>query len=278
MKFRKTAYTQIRKDGKMDSQHIDDFLSSIVSVDTETTGKDANVAEVIEIGIAFLTNRWLTYGHLFKPETQELTPECSAVTNISKKMVQNSPTFSEYIDSDKCHVTLTMNDSQIMLAHNAQYDLMVLRRYGVKFSNSLCTLKIAKKLFKDDQSVTAFNLPYLRYRFEILDPADSDLNAHRAPDDALVTAHLLEYFLAIMIERGIVDPNRPIFDQINDWINEPVILTSMPFGKYKGMPFKDVPVSYWKWALDNIEALDSESEKYDADLATSVLAYLNDVL
>lgn len=262
----------------MDSHHISEFLSNIVSVDTETTGKDANVAEVIEIGISFLTNRWLTYGHLFKPETQELTPECSAVTNISKKMVKDSPTFSEYISSEKCHVSLTMNDGQIMLAHNAQYDLMVLRRYGITFKHSLCTLKMAKKLFSDDPTVTAFNLPYLRYRFEILDPADSNLNAHRAPDDAMVTAYLLEYFLSIMIERDIVDPSKPIFPQVDQWVNEPVTLTAMPFGKYKGVPFKDVPVSYWKWALDNIDALNSDSEKYDKDLATSVLGYLETVL
>lgn len=261
--------------------HLDQFISSLTSIDTETTGKDANVADVIEIGIAYYEDgSYRKYDHLFSPDTQELTYECSAVTNISKRMVQHSIKFKDYVSSDEVHPRLHDRPGEtIMLAHNAQYDRIVLRRYGIEYKDHICTLAIAKRLFGDDPSVTAMNLPYLRYRFDILDPFyNEELSAHRAGDDALVTLHLMIYFLSVMIERNLVDVTKPIYPQIREWLDTPLVISVFPFGKHKGQKFDDIPVSYWKWALDNIDALDPDSEKYDVDLSTSVFNYLESKL
>ena len=48
-------------------------------------------------------------------------------------------------------------------------------------------------------------------------------------------------------------------------------MTKVPFGKHRGLSFHEVPMSYWSWALDNLDSLNESSEQYDPDLAASVI-------
>jgi exodeoxyribonuclease X len=190
-------------------------------------------------------------------------------------MVEQCNSFRDYLKGPNPLEGLVSED-YLMVAHNAFYDDKVIERYGVKFRRTLCTLAIAKKLFKDDTSVVALNLPYLRYRFEILDPADETVaNAHRADADALVTYHLLSVMITMMEEQGIIDTNKDYYSQITAWLKQPTIIEVMPFGKHKGKKLSEIPNSYWTWAFENMDTFDENSDKYDEDFTNSVLAAIN---
>lgn len=251
-----------------------EFLKNCVVLDTETTSKSYNDAEIVEFGFVLYDNshplHWIENGELYKP-MEPMVPECMAVTNISNKMLEDKP----YFGNEKSYVTdlLAAFDGQdICIAHNALYDRKVLSNYGIEPERWLCTLAMAKKLWHNDETYQAFNLPYLRFRRGILDPADFQGIAHRASFDALVTSTLLEQMLDIMEESGILEPDVSYYDQITAWLEEPIIYTTMPFGKHKGKLLTEVPVGYWNWALDNLDSLNETSDNYDRNFAASVAA------
>jgi hypothetical protein len=77
-----------------------------------------------------------------------------------------------------------------------------------------------------------------------------------------------------MTEQGIIDPEQPYGPQILEWFIKPIIYENMPFGKHKGTKMKDVPHSYWQWAMKNTDWFDETSETFDPDLAASIEAAL----
>ena len=246
------------------------FLSECIVLDTETTSLDFREAEVIEFGFVmkFPNEGWVRFVELHSP-SKPITPEVSAVTNITNKMVLGKPKFEDAID-DLNDILGTLVNKGSRVAHNAFYDSKVLEKYtGITDINTewLCTMRMAKKLYADDDTVTQFNLPYLRYRFELDVP--EDLPAHRADADALVTALLLEHMLKDMEERGLVDTSLPYREQIEEWLNQPVIMTKMPFGKHKGKKLDDVPLDYWQWAFANLDSLNEDKDEFDRDFAAS---------
>lgn len=245
------------------------FLKLCLVLDTETTGKDYKIAEVIELGYVIRNENssWLAFDELYKPR-EPISPGCSAVCNITNKMVEHKLYYEDCSGFITQFVEEFEADRTVFVAHNAFYDREVLKRYGVTFPNELCTLRMAKKLYGDDLTVEAVNLPYLRYRFEIDLPPT--VACHRADSDALITGMLLDKFIDEMELRGILDTTLPYWPQIYDWINKPTIFDTMPFGKWKGTKLTEVPMNYWNWALKNMTSLDEDADDYDADFATSV--------
>jgi len=253
------------------------FLQNCVVLDVETTSLDYKTAEVLELGyILTIEGERVRLNNLYKPH-DIITPEISSITNITQRMVNDCAHFE---DEAAQFIALVdaYGDDGICIAHNAFYDSSVLKRYGFNRDLWICTLRLAKKLFAEDNTITNFKLPYLRYRFGILDPADHKIEAHRADSDALVTSHLLEYFVILMEDRGIIDKDKPYAAQILAWLDEPIVFTQMPFGKHKGIPLVDVPLDYWKWALDKMDILDETKENYDADFAASVAIALEKIM
>lgn len=255
----------------------EEFLRNCIIVDTETTSKDYKVAEVIELGYVIRAGEeWSTFVSMYKPHSP-IEPEVSAVTNITNAMVKQMPNFEDCKEDLSAIISAFAGDA-ICVAHNAFYDKSVLARYAVTCPTWICTLRLARKLYGNDPTVTAHNLPYLRYRFEILDPAYHTINAHRADSDALVTAHLLSMFVDDMIARNILNEDMPYAPQIADWLDQPTITDTMPFGKHKGQKLVDIPMSYWRWALENMDSLNEEAENYDADFAQSVAVALEKIM
>lgn len=250
-----------------------DFLDKCIVLDTETTSKSYKEAEVVELGYLIQGSE---FQRLYKPYTP-MEPEVMAVTNISNRMLIDK----EHFDDCMADFTVVADaiDDVVLVAHNSFYDMKVLENYAIKYPTWLCTMRLAKKLFGTDDSVNAFNLGYLRYRFEIMDPADEAvISAHRALDDAKVTAELLELLVTTMEEKGIIEIDRPYHEQIIEYLEAPAITEIMPFGKHKGKKMVDVPMDYWKWALDKMESLDENAENYDKDFAASVNLALEKIL
>lgn len=244
-----------------------DFLNQCVAIDTETTGKDFNSAEVIELGYttaADATNRQVTFAKLYAPSDLHIPYEVSAITHIDDNMICNEPQFSHEEVDLQLH---TVFKNPIYVAHNSYYDMKVLTRYGLDDNCTwLCTLKLAEKLLKEEHR--SFNLPYLRYAMGL--DVDNALACHRAGTDSLLTMRLLDCFVTIMEEQGIIVPGQDYLPQIQAFLAKPREIKTMPFGKYKGKPLKDVPRTYWIWAIDNMDALNPEKDAYDEDLANAI--------
>lgn len=249
------------------------FLNSCIVLDTETNNIDYNVAEVIELGISryrrngdFTELGWDSESYLHKPSVL-VKPEISAVTNITNKMLVGCEPFENSLEDYQYDVSC----AKVAVAHNAVYDMNVLKNAGLEAPVWLDTLRLAKKLYANDKTVEQYNLPYLRYRFDILDPADyPEVESHRAGDDAMVTGHLLEKLVTEMETRGLITLDIDYYPQIEDFLSMPIKMLHMPFGKWKGAEFKHIPISYWKWALVNMDCFDTSSPNYDIDLSYSV--------
>lgn len=244
-----------------------DFFNQCVAIDTETTGKDFNNAEVIELGYttaADADNKLISFAKLYAPLDGHVPYEVSAITHIDDFMVADEPTFTYEEVELQLH---SVFKNPIYVAHNSYYDMKVLTKYGLNDNCTwLCTLKLAEKLLKEDHR--SFNLPYLRYAMYL--DVDNSLACHRAGTDSLLTMRLLDCFVTKMEELGHIVPGQDYLPQIQAFLMKPREIKTMPFGKYKGKPLKDVPRSYWIWAIDNMDALNPEKDAYDADLATAI--------
>jgi exodeoxyribonuclease X len=258
------------------------FLYQLVVLDTETTSLDFREAEVIELGFSFMDDGvWKYFGELYKP-SNSISAEVSAVTNITDEMVENCYSFKNLYKDFDSTVSLRSQYSgtPYIVAHNAFYDSKVLEHgypeTDVLNYNWLCTMRMAKKLFADDDTVTQYNLPYLRYRFKLDIP--KNMPHHRASSDAYMTAKLIEFLIEVMEIKGLLIEDEPYDKQIEIWLNEPVIMTKMPMGKHKGKLLTEVPLDYWQWAFKNLDSLNEDKDEYDADFAASVVKALDEKL
>lgn len=254
----------------MKNDYFSELFGRVAVIDFECTSEEPKTADVIEYGILTSDGGEL-FGQqsLCSPVNEEITPENSAITNITPKMVENEMPFT-----DPSHLNIfesIIDGKDTFIAHNSFYDCMVLSRYIKNDIPWICTMRMAKKLYAEDHTVTQFNLPYLRYRFEILIDDDSlEIDPHRALSDAYVTMHLFKFFVKEMESRNIIDTSKSYLEQILEWLKEPIIYEIMPFGKHKGKPMTDVPHGYWKWAINEMKQFDEKSDYYDPDLAESV--------
>lgn len=262
---------------------IEAFLNSVAVIDTEATSNKPAEAEMIELGVArYKVGSWEVNDSLFKPENA-IPPACSTICNITNKMVENESTVKNSIDY--ILAVLDPVNTKYFVAHNAQYDMAVLnsnfRMAGLDFDvvsdlgkeSWICTHRLARRLFKDEEEKISFGQNYLRYHFELnLDPK---LYPHRAGNDAIVCAHVLVRLMELAIEKDLVDPDKNIGEQLSElsWAKVPV--TAWPYGKHKGKAFGDLDDGFLRWAIINVTELDEESYNYNPDLAAAVEAEIN---
>lgn len=257
---------------------IQEFLSNVLVIDTETTGllEDAN-AEIIEVAGGQLINGQWEVAELLLGSNLPISPEVSSVNYISNKMIEGLPTFEEGIE--QVEEILALGNNFVFVAHNAPFDRdMLIKQYKSyhpsrrTFSqyhdpnNWLCTLRLAKVL--SPPGAEKFNLGYLRYFLEL--DVDDALPAHRAAADVTTCGRLLEELLEIAVVRGAINVEEAIFPQLIALCNKPINITKWPFGKHRGKDLNDIPTDYYMWAIENMDFLNQSHAKYDSDLADSV--------
>jgi DNA polymerase-3 subunit epsilon len=192
----------VKVEGLADEWTSDLDISQIpwVSIDTETTGRDAQQDRVIEVGCVFVRG-----GEVFDQKGWLINPGCpipadaSAVHGIFDKDVADSPRFEELADE-----IFGSMQGYLPLAYNAEFDRNFLRREMSR------TGKV-----QDDESKLP---PAMRSKVEWIDPLDwarelqkehrsrslgdvcqrlgiSLENAHRATDDAAAAGLVMATFL-----------------------------------------------------------------------------------
>ena len=261
---------------------IEDLFSESIVIDFETTSLDFREAEIIQYAgdnvIAILEQAALngyddaaTY-QFYKPD-EPVTPKISSVTCITNRMLEGMPRFKDHQDK----VEEEINEYKYLVAHNAYYEEGILKSHGMKFPKTICTMRFARKLYKGREDISEHNLTFLRYALDL--PIPDHIRAHLAHEDAMVTALLFIRLVDDAIHAGIIDPGAgSLGEQIVNWLDEPIITETMPFGKHKGKKLTEVPLDYWHWALDKMDSLNEENPAYDRDFSASVILAVEAIL
>jgi exodeoxyribonuclease X len=215
-----------------------------IFLDTETTGteKDDRLCQ-----LAYKTEAGKIANELFKPSLPiKIGSMC--VHHITNEMVADKPAFKDSHDYQKL-VDLLNDDTNILVAHNAKFDVDMLEKEGIHPKRVVCTLKLARHMDPEGK-IPRYSLQYLRYFLGI----QIEATAHDALGDILVLEKLFERLFVKMSKD--IGP-AAVEDKMMDISSKPVLLSRMFFGKHKGKFFKEIPKDYLQW-LSGTDDLDED--------------------
>lgn len=160
--------------------------NSYLAVDIETTGLDAKLDKIIEIGAVKVLDGQMVnqYQTLINPH-RELTEKTAVLTGITADMLTDAPGIDEAIGAlvDFCEEGLPL------LGHHIIFDYSFLKRAAVNEKlgferNGIDTLKLCRRLMPAEEKK---NLEAACSFFEI-----QRVQAHRALADAVDAHHLYQ--------------------------------------------------------------------------------------
>lgn len=237
-------------------------MNKIIFFDTETTG---NTEKDFLCQIAYKTNDENFTG-LYKPPVK-IPPEASAVHHISNKMIEDKPSFTESTDFKKIK-NLFEDKNSIVVAHNAPFDLMIIKKEGIVPTDFICTLRLARYL-DPDAKIGKYNLQFLRYYLDI----EIDAIAHDALGDVLVLEKLYERLKKKLMQNENLDEDKAVQKMI-EISSHPSLFKYINFGKYSGKEIKEIAEKdrgYLEWLLSQ----KVESDQIDEDWIYTLKHYLN---
>lgn len=254
------------------------LIVDCVTLDTETTSVDTKEAEILQL--AHTTDFHGDPENIKYRSVKPIPPEASAIHHISNRMVRGLPTFGQ--NTDPLQKMVAAN-ARFYIAHNADYDKQVLinscKRDGLdaeaahfEAAKWICTWRLAKAVLGIDYTKLQYNLSYLRYALD-LDVPD-DLPAHDGRADVIVCAKLFEMLVELAVMDKKIYPDQDLGEQLYNLCWQPKKVETWPFGKYKGQKLSDIPTDFYMWAIEKVDSLQEEHERYDLDLATSVAKIL----
>lgn len=151
-------------------------MTTIVSLDIETTGLDENKDAIIEIAAVKFNGKRIEseFNTLINPN-KHIPDFITSLTNIDDSMVRQAPRLRDI----EHELTAFVADAPI-LGHNVGFDIKFLRKAGLfEYQQTLDTYELASVLLP---TATRYNLGALGSQLGIPLPA-----THRALDDAKVT-------------------------------------------------------------------------------------------
>ncbi|EJY56249.1 DNA polymerase III, epsilon subunit [Alicyclobacillus hesperidum URH17-3-68] len=212
--------------------------AKFVVVDTETTGlpPEGRVVELALVEVGLDREPQIVYSALVDPGCPIL-PEASAVHHITDRDVAGKPRLSQIWSKVMRYI-----EDAILVAHNAEFDRGMLPETGRSW---VCSKRLAQHLWPDAPRHSNQVLRYwLGIDVEVGQP-------HRALGDAIVTAHVFQRELRAYLEAGYPDD----VEALIAFAESPIEMQTMPFGKHRGVPLRDVPLDYLDWALRNMQDL-----------------------
>jgi DNA polymerase III epsilon subunit-like protein len=212
---------------------------NLIFLDAETTGKGP---EDRLCQLAFKYKGEETEA-LFKPPVP-IQVEAIAISHITNKMVADKEAF----DGSEMQKKLTkiFTTETVLVAHNAQFDVEMLRREGLEVRRVIDTLKIAHYLDKEAR-IPKYGLQYLRY---FLDLEIDNAVAHNALGDVRVLEKIFERLFQKMLTEN--KDELAVIEKMLEISAKPILMKKFPFGKYKGLKVADIAKSdagYLSWYL-----------------------------
>lgn len=188
----------------------------------------------------------------FKPFAP-ITFGAMSINHITNEMVESAP----YFDNEKArHYQLYFNGATAV-AHNLPFDTEVMRNEGVNIENGICTLKLARKFFPNEEQ---HKLQYLRYSLGL--DIKEEVDAHDAKGDVIVLNALFEKIYKVMCDLLATNDEGKIIKEMIEITKQPSIINILHFGKNKGKKISDILVEapdYLEWLLKQ-KTLDKDLE------------------
>lgn len=214
--------------------------------DCETTGVSPS-DKMVEIAFAIYDHemKFITADESLIDPEMPIPSGASAVHHITNASVADEPTIEQYIQMR--NNPLKLGGSPLFIAHNAAFDIRYFRPHMDENVETMCTLRLAKKLYP---GLDSYKLQALKYS---LDLGEVEGDAHRAGADVALLVKLVEH----MVETSGLD-----IEGLHILSKAPLNIETMAFGKHKGKALADVPKDYFQWLL--------KQDNVDSDLAASI--------
>jgi len=231
-------------------------------LDTETTGNDLEKDRLCQV--AYKKNGKIESKN-FKPPIP-ISVKAMSVTHITNKMVEKEKPFKGSDFEKKLEKVLTEN---IMVAHNAKFDIAMLENEGLKVGDYICTLRLARYLDEDDE-IPEYGLQFLRYFYEI----EADVAPHSAEGDVIVLEEVFKHVFELAQKKALKASEEDIIKRMIDISSNPVLIKKINFGKYNGEKVEDLVKKdrqYLEWLQRT-----KEEEGSDEDWIYTLKTYLSD--
>ncbi len=210
----------------------------LIFLDTETTGNDVTKDRLCQI--CYRTSKG-TRTEYFKPPVP-VSIKAMSITHITNKMLVDEKPF---IGSDMYKELEKLLTKGVLIAHNAKFDVAMLKAEGMDVPKFICTLRIARNL-DSDNVIPEYNLQYLRYYLE--------LEVTGTPHDAESDVNVLEAVFKRQLEKIMEKiPNREkAIEEMIKISSLPVMFKKINFGKYKDKEISEILKTdrrYLEWLL-----------------------------
>lgn len=226
---------------------------NLVFLDTETTGNDLGKDRLCQvcykIGDKIVTKN-------FRPEIP-ISIKAMSITHITNKMVANEEKFKNSQTKEDLKKILADN---ILVAHNAKFDIAILGSDGVEVERNICTLRVARYL-DEQQEIPEYNLQFLRYYYGI----EIDANPHSAEGDVLVLEAIFKHLYGRAKKKLEIKNENEIIEKMIEISAKPSLIRRFTFGKYQGRLLADVLAEnrgYLEWLLSQKEKDEDEDWVY----------------
>lgn len=225
--------------------------------DTETT--DIQSKDIIQLAL-LSSDEKVSLNTYFKP-IQKISYSAMAVHHITPEFLEDKDLFldaqlpSEGIDSEFQGSSLKeylefLAQKYIWVAHNVEFDLEVLQKKGITIPKYICTFKLARNMFSEEngkRDLESYSLQFLRYYLGLYKNEDKGhITAHDAMSDVYFLRDLFEY-----IKRDSTFTT----EQMIQITKEPAFMRSVTFGKYAGRTLEDIAKldrEYLEWLEETV--------------------------
>lgn len=241
-----------------------DIFKNLIFLDTETTGLEQD-DRLFQVAYTFNKEE---VNELFNPE-KKICIEASETTGYTNKDTDDKEVFQKSKDYEKLK-NILQDEENIFVAHNAKFDIEMLKRDGLEVGKFIDTLKVARAL--DTQSYFgAYRLQYLRYAMEL---EVENAQAHDAMGDVLVLEKLFER-LYLKMENNF-SSREEVLNEMIKISSEPSLIKKINFGKHKDKTLEEVvkeDKGYLEWLLKEKEKQKAEGDE-DEDWLFTLKYYL----
>lgn len=214
--------------------------------DTETTGKDAQTAALVEVA-----------GLVIDADGQEIS-RFHSLANPGVPIPYVASAIHHLVDSDVADAPpaglvrarfLSWRagfPTAVPTAHNAKYDTTILGIAGP----ALCTWRLARHLWPSAESHSNQALRY----FLGLQIQSEGLAPHRAMADVLVTAGIA----VAALQHQLQDNPHCTAQDLRDLAASPITVTHLTFGKHKDKSLTETPADYLQWIVTKMDDPDPD--------------------
>jgi len=215
-----------------------------ICLDCESTGLDPKNDRVIEIAICHFNEKSDEIFESFESLIQPGCPipeESQNVHHITDDMVRDASPFSEVMGR-VAHLV----DQSVVVGHGIQFDIDLIQNEAKRINAPdpfcQCTVIDTLRLARAYGECPVCSLQGLRRHFNF-----DEVGAHRAMGDVITNIQVFRRLAAL----------HKSYEAMMECLSKPILLKEMPLGKYRGRPFREIPIQYINWAVH---------QKFDSDL------------